>query len=1196
MKADDFDVYTTANGLSDNNVTGVVQDSTGYLWISTMWGLNRFNGNHFVQFHPNSESSSLPAEETWGLTWLDKHRLIVMGTGLHIVDTRTMERENIFIPYHNKKYEFKFNMVMRVKGDEQGNIYILTRSGFYHYDKNHQLVYRFDYYPEAEVPLHHFFFGGELMELDDQRLLITSIAGLYLYDKRKKELQQMKSSDAPLLAEFLDDSHDEFQFFSIKAGEFFIVKSKTDSLVYVNLKENRKVVSLLPFKQAATEISWRSKLFRVSDTLFYLSSQNDGLFSLHFDPRSGKAVCNPNKSLAGYLCMDFAKDKEGRLLIATSKGVMRQRLGKPIVQIAALPSELVEKFPAIGILDVFASGDKVYAASQGGGILVFDKKNLQFERNVLLNKNGSGNLVRSIAVVNGNSLLLGTQGPLNFFQLNDQTTRTIVPPGWSVVDDWSYDVQRDSKDNIWISSHNIYCYNITTARFTTIPVLPQLLEVPAVIEEDRSGNIWMARHGIARYNTLLNKYDLFIDSFPYIRMPDKQVNALTIDAQNTVWFNSNNNGLVAYDVAKKTFRHFTRKDGLPDNNVSSLIAVGSKVWVACYSGIACIDIHTLQIESFGKEDGFPDLPVYKGSRFFYDKDQHQLYIGFTNTLVRFNPDEVLKKASPPQTFIEMVVINGDKRIFFPDQLITTSWKENEFNISIGSINFRDGRSQHYAYRISEDENTPWVHMGPLPSFSISGLSPGTHRIQVKTFSLDKRWPDQVKEIVIVVLPPFWRTTWFLVTAGILFAALIYIFIKWRIRIVRKKEMVKTQIEKLKADDYKAQFELEQISHYFSSSLADKKTEEEVLWDVAQNLIGRMNYEDCIIYGWNDDRTCMVQKAAYGPKGKPELISASEFEVAPGQGIVGHVIETKQPALVNDTRADRRYRIDDDFRLSEISVPIIHNDELLGVIDSEHHLPGYFTERDIKILTTIATLIGNKLKQLESEQSLEAKQQELAGINEQLAEARLSALQAQMNPHFVFNALNSIKRMILDGDNERASRYLSKFALMIRMTLNHSKEIFVTLDENIRYIQAYLQMEQLRFGDSFAYTIYTDDHMDLSGITIPSMMIQPLIENAIWHGLMQSEGEKKIDICFTEEGGQITCVVEDNGIGIRQSERLKETTKSQHRSVGLDNLRKRIKIMNDKYNMDFRFSIIDLAETGKARNGTRVVLQFNLINV
>lgn len=341
---------------------------------------------------------------------------------------------------------------------------------------------------------------------------------------------------------------------------------------------------------------------------------------------------------------------------------------------------------------------------------------------------------------------------------------------------------------------------------------------------------------------------------------------------------------------------------------------------------------------------------------------------------------------------------------------------------------------------------------------------------------------------------------------------------------------------------------------------------------------------------------MVQKAAFGPKGKPEVISANVFEVSPGQGVVGHVMQTRLPILINDTRTDSRYRVDDEFRLSEVSVPIIHNDELMGVIDSEHQQQNYFSERDIKILTTIATLLGNKLKQIESEQSLEEKGKELATINEQLVEARLAALQAQMNPHFVFNALNSIKRMILDGDNEKASRYLSKFALMIRMTLNHSKDTFVTLDENIEYIKTYLEMEQLRFDDSFNYKMHIAENIDTSETPIPSLMIQPLVENAIWHGLLPSDGEKKILIKFTQNENRITCVIEDNGIGIRQSENLKKINRPLHNSVGLENLRKRIKIINEKYDIDCSLQIIDMKETDRSDKGTKVVLRFNLINL
>ena len=237
-----------------------------------------------------------------------------------------------------------------------------------------------------------------------------------------------------------------------------------------------------------------------------------------------------------------------------------------------------------------------------------------------------------------------------------------------------------------------------------------------------------------------------------------------------------------------------------------------------------------------------------------------------------------------------------------------------------------------------------------------------------------------------------------------------------------------------------------------------------------------------------------------------------------------------------------------------------------------------------------------MKQIQSEQVLDAKRKELVNINEQLAEARLSALQSQMNPHFVFNALNSIKWMILDGDNEKASRYLSKFALMIRMTLDHSKEVFVTLDENIRYLQSYLEMEQLRFDDSFTYSIHVDENIEPGETTIPSMMIQPLVENAIWHGLMHAEADKKIKISFTQDENTITCTVEDNGIGIRKSERLKEKTRAHHHSVGLENLRRRVNIMNEKYDMNCSLEITDLKDLGRNETGTRVVLQFNLVNV
>ncbi len=1193
-----FDHYTTASGMSHNVVNELAQDSTGYLWIATSSGLNRFNGSRFVQFHSNSDSVSLSTEDLIGMKWLDKYRLAVFTVGLHIIDTRTGKTHNLYIPYHNRQYQYKFNVILGVLGDEEGNIYVVSRSGFYHFDKNYQLVSRFDFYREDEVAVSHFFFGREVFDLDKKRLLISSIDGLYIYDKEKRKIKKMTADDANLMSGFLNYPYTHYTILQPKPGSFFILKSESDSLFYINTIENKKIVSLLPFVPERTEFHWRTKLLEVDDSTFYITGHSSGFYKMHFSPQSGTVKLFPHKYFQSYLCTSLLKDKDNNLWIATSRGLFRQNPQRSQVEVANLPPGIEDAYPNIGVDDIYASPDKIFAATRGNaGLFMFDKRSFQLQKQInFKHLDYRLNHIRAIAPAEGSTLLLGTLGPLLLYDPTSNKEKLLIPQKFNLPGDWVSDLYKDRKGDIWITATHIYRYDPIKKSFSLIPNHKQLLSIPFVITEDRDGNIWIAGHGLARYNTTLGKYDLLLDSFPFIKMPDKQVNALVIDQQNTVWFNSNNNGLISYDIASGKFRHFTRNNGLPDDNIASMIVVGNKLWIACYSAIACLDLQTLQIVSFGKEDGFPDMSIVKGARFFYDKEMNQLYLGFSTAIARFNPDDIFNKKSPPRTFIENVVINDQNNNFLPGKSLTTSWQHNEVKVTIGTINFSDGNSQRFAYRMLRDSNTPWTLMGSQSSFNISNLSPGKHLIQVKSFSPNNRWPEQIKEINIMVTPPIWGRNWFIALMGALLLMLMYLFIKWRTGVARKKEMVKTHIEKLKADDYKNQFELEQVSHYFSSSLAGKGTEDEVLWDVAQNLIGRMNYVDCMIYLWSEDKIKMIQKAAFGPKGNPEYISTQVFDVLPGQGIVGHVMQTHQPVLVNDTRTDPRYRVDDEFRLSEVCVPIIHNDELLGIIDSEHHQPNYFSERDIKILTTIATLIGNKLKQLESEHSLDAKRKELANINEQLAEARLSALQAQMNPHFVFNALNSIKRMILDKDNEKASRYLSKFALMIRMTLNHSKEIFVTLDENIEYLKAYLEMEQLRFDDSFTYSIHASENIDVAETTIPSMMIQPLVENAIWHGLMHARGDKKIKIGFSEQQNKLTCTVEDNGIGIRQSEKLKESIRQPHQSVGLENLQKRIKIMNEKYDMGCSLEITDLNEIGKNGSGTKVVLQFNMINV
>lgn len=172
--------------------------------------------------------------------------------------------------------------------------------------------------------------------------------------------------------------------------------------------------------------------------------------------------------------------------------------------------------------------------------------------------------------------------------------------------------------------------------------------------------------------------------------------------------------------------------------------------------------------------------------------------------------------------------------------------------------------------------------------------------------------------------------------------------------------------------------------------------------------------------------------------------------------------------------------------------------------------------------------------------------------------------------------------------------MTKFANLLRITLNQSKEVFTTLCENMEQLENYLTMEKLRFDDSFTFRITADKHIDQEETLIPTMMIQPLAENAIWHGLMPKKGNKRLSIHFSIMNDMIHCTVEDNGIGLHHSERLKKLKRPLHESLGLTNLRNRIKILNEKYDTGCSLELFDLEDFNNGRTGSCAVLSFKII--
>ena len=215
---------------------------------------------------------------------------------------------------------------------------------------------------------------------------------------------------------------------------------------------------------------------------------------------------------------------------------------------------------------------------------------------------------------------------------------------------------------------------------------------------------------------------------------------------------------------------------------------------------------------------------------------------------------------------------------------------------------------------------------------------------------------------------------------------------------------------------------------------------------------------------------------------------------------------------------------------------------------------------------------------------------------QLSQLEMKALRAQMNPHFIFNCLNSINRFIVVNDNDAASEYLTKFARLIRQVLDNSRGEKVLLLTEIETLKLYIEMEALRFADRFDYHVGVDEGLDPSSFVIQPMLIQPYVENAIWHGLMHRKSKGKLDIRFSVKGLVLLVTIEDNGVGRARAKSIKEKQMIQRQSHGMKVTAERMTILSKKLNVPVEAEVNDLYDSAGLAVGTRVELTLPLEHV
>ncbi|MHA4843986.1 tetratricopeptide repeat-containing sensor histidine kinase [Flavitalea antarctica] len=213
----------------------------------------------------------------------------------------------------------------------------------------------------------------------------------------------------------------------------------------------------------------------------------------------------------------------------------------------------------------------------------------------------------------------------------------------------------------------------------------------------------------------------------------------------------------------------------------------------------------------------------------------------------------------------------------------------------------------------------------------------------------------------------------------------------------------------------------------------------------------------------------------------------------------------------------------------------------------------------------------------------------AELQQKATELEIQALRAQMNPHFIFNCLSSINRFILKNESEAASDYLTKFSRLIRMVLNNSNKSMIIMEDELEMLRLYLDLERLRFKNSFDYTISFYNNFDAASIFLPPLLLQPFAENAIWHGLMNKQGQGALEVGFELKTNMLCCYITDNGVGRKKAEALNSKSAEKQKSMGMQITAERLALLNKDVEKT-TVTVQDLVDAEGQAAGTRVTIE------
>ncbi len=1132
-----FRNYSVNDGLVSNTIRRIFQDSKGFLWIATFEGLSKYDGHRFTNYNVANGLSHNLVNDIYEAK--DGTLYVALNNGAIdiIKENKSIEKSEPSPIVVNRFIQTPWQQVIATT----------DRNGLQEF-ANGILIK-----PKQDFPFSDY---SDMVVINDTALITTGLTVSIFNRKYELISQSMARADRYLDIKIYQDKKKRIWSGSAVGLKLMAgIPQKNKPIEYISLPA--------PFNIPALQQKKINDIFEDANGTMWFATTG-GLLKISRD--GSQQLITVRDGLASNIVTCIFQDKEKNIWFGTAVG-----LSKLVTQSG---------------IEFFAMENGVWSSDNSFILYPYNKKFLlvsTFKGPQVFNTlTGHFSPVSKGTTEKFNGLLTGSHQPLligihrmaQFDTVRQQYNKFLELPVTNISR-----MIGDQAGNFFIS-------DINRLYFNSGKVLHKILDYRiSSLLIGKQGILWAGtwQDGIFRIS-----YSFINGQFKIVRtdhfLSSENIRSLYEDSKGTIWAGTRYQGvyrLINAGNNRLTISNLDQRKGLTSNFIKGIREdAKGNFWIAFYQGLDKI----IPTDTGFRVYNFSRVNSYFASVIGIETDADKsLWLATGEGITKITDGE-LENQSPLPVYITRV-FSRDSVYSINANKIQLDYRQNQMQFEFSAPSFINEKQLLYSYRLSGNSATEWTVPNNQHVVSYASLQPGNYLFEVRMLGWNGKWgiPAGLR---FTISPPFWKTGWFISLVVFCILLLSLLFIKGREKSFKTIAAEKLKVQQLNAEQYKRKLEMEQIINYFSSSLIDKNTVEDVLWDVAKNLIGRLGFVDCMMYLWNEDKTKMIQKAGFGPKGSLEEIKQQPFDVLPGQGVVGYVMTTKNPVLIPDTSQDPRYRPDEMTRPSEITVPIIYNNELIGVIDSEHPEKNFFTQQHLQILSTISTLMANKIKSIEAEQSAHRAHIEMYSMKDQLSQAKVEALRSQMNPHFIFNCLNSIDNLIQTDQKEKATDYLAKFARLIRAILENSKNNTVPCWKDLETLELYLEMEKLRWDNKIACTLTIASEIQLGDYKVPPMIVQPFIENAIHHGLLNKvSGDKNLDIDVHLEENNIKYTITDNGVGRQKAGEYKKLNRPSQASFGMQITKDRINLFNQGYQIDARIS--DLFNSEHAAAGTKV---------